>query len=136
MKKVAIIALALITAQPAIAAAPVSGKWMTTEKDSIVEVAPCGSNLCGRIIRILTPNPKGPTVDANNPNPALRNRPIQGLAILTGFADNGKNWIGSIYDPRRGKSFKSYLTRLGDGNLQVKGCIGFLCQSFVWTPVR
>jgi uncharacterized protein (DUF2147 family) len=135
MKKVAFIALALSAAQPAIAAAPVTGKWMTPEKDSIIEVASCGSALCGRIIRVLKPNPKGPTVDANNPNPALRNRPIQGLAILSGFADNGKNWIGSIYDPRRGKSFKSYLTRLTDGNLQVKGCIGFLCQSFVWTPV-
>jgi uncharacterized protein (DUF2147 family) len=134
MKKTACLALALIISTPALAAPPVTGKWVTTEKDSIVEITPCGTALCGKIIRILRPNPKGPTVDANNPNPAMRNRPIQGLTILSGFADNGKNWLGSIYDPRRGKSFKSYLTRVAGGNLEVKGCIAFMCQSFIWTP--
>lgn len=134
MKKVASLIVALTAIAPAHAAAPVTGKWMTTEKDSIVEVSPCGPALCGKIIRILKPNPKGPTVDANNPNPALRTRPIQGLTILSGFTDKGKNWAGSIYDPRRGKTFTSYMTRQANGSLEVKGCISFLCQSFIWTP--
>ncbi len=135
MKKIASLAAVLMAISSAHAAAPVTGKWMTTEKDSIVEVLPCGNALCGRIIRVLKGNPKGPTVDANNPNPALRTRPIQGLTILSGFADTGKNWQGNIYDPRRGKSFTSYMTKQANGTLQVKGCISFLCQSFIWTPV-
>jgi uncharacterized protein (DUF2147 family) len=134
MKKFACLALTLTVAAPAFAAAPVTGKWMTTEKDSIIEIGQCGTMICGRIIRILKPNPKGPTVDSNNPNPSLRNRPIQGLMILSGFTDNGKNWTGSIYDPRRGKNYTSYLARQTNGTLQVKGCISFLCQTMIWTP--
>jgi uncharacterized protein (DUF2147 family) len=135
MKSLLCFILVVTAIAPAHAAAPVTGKWMTTEKDSIVEVGPCGAALCGKIIRILKPNPKGPTVDANNPNPALRNRPIQGLMILSGFGDNGKNWAGTVYDPRRGKSFTSYLARLADGTLQVQGCItSFLCKTMIWTP--
>lgn len=126
--------LALMAAAPGVAAVPVTGKWLTTEKDSVVVIAPCGSNLCGKIERILKPNPRGPAVDSNNPNPALRSRPILGMAILTGFADAGKKWAGSIYDPRAGKVYRSELVKLANGNLQVKGCVGMFCKTMVWTP--
>ena len=125
---------AAATVAPAYAAAPVSGKWLTTEKDSIVEITPCGPAVCGRIQRILAPTPKGPPRDTNNPDPSLRSRTIQGLTILSGFKDNGKTWQGSIYDPRAGKVYKSYLTRMANGNLQVKGCVGPFCKTMVWTP--
>lgn len=128
--------LSLVGTAPANAAAPVSGLWLTTEKDSIVEIAPCGDALCGRITRILSPTPQGPPRDSNNPNPALRNRPILGLAILTGFRDAGKTWQGSIYDPRAGKTYKSFLTLLANGTLQVKGCIGPFCKTMPWTRAR
>lgn len=126
--------LALMAVAPGVAAVPVTGKWLTTEKDSVVVIAPCGSNLCGKIERILKPNPRGPAVDFNNPNPALRSRPILGMAILTGFADAGKKWAGSIYDPRAGKVYRSELVKLANGNLQVKGCVGPFCKTMVWTP--
>jgi len=128
--------LSLAAAPPAHGAASVSGLWLTTEKDSIVEIAPCGGALCGRIARILKPNPDGPPRDINNPDPALRSRPIQGLPILTGFRDSGRNWEGTAYDPRAGKSYRSYLTLLRDGTLEVKGCIGPFCRTKSWTPAR
>ena len=129
-------AASLLWALPAHAAAPVSGLWLTTEKDSVVEIAPCGEALCGRITRILAATPNGPPRDTNNPDPALRGRPIHGMAILTGFRDAGKNWIGTIYDPRAGKTYKSYLTLLANGTLQVKGCIGPFCRAMAWTRAR
>lgn len=128
--------LSIAMSAPASAAAPISGLWLTTEKDSIVEIGPCGAALCGRIARILKPNPKGPPRDTNNPDPALRNRPIQGLAILSGFRDAGKNWQGTAYDPRAGKSYRSYLTLMRDGTLEVKGCLGPFCRTKSWTPTR
>ena len=130
------LALPLFAAAPAHAAAPVSGQWLTTEKDSIVEIGPCGAALCGKIARILKPNPKGPSVDANNPDPKLRSRPILGMAILTGFRDTGKAWEGTIYDPRKGKTYHSTLTLQPNGTLSVKGCVSFLCQTMAWTRVR
>lgn len=128
--------LCLAAATPANAAASVSGFWLTTEKDSIIEIGPCGNALCGRIARILKPNPNGPPRDINNPDPALRNRPIQGLPILVGFRDAGRSWEGTAYDPRAGKSYRSYLTLQRDGTLEVKGCISFLCRTKSWTPAR
>ena len=121
---------------PAYAAAPVQGRWLTVEKDSVVEIGPCGATVCGRVARILAPTPKGPPVDENNPNPALRKRPVEGLTILSGFREDGKSWRGSIYDPRKGKTYKSFLTLLANGTLQVKGCLGPFCQSQIWTRAR
>ncbi|MFM9853753.1 MAG: DUF2147 domain-containing protein [Sphingomonadaceae bacterium] len=131
-------AMLLVTfATPAFAAAPVTGRWLTTEKDSIIEIGQCGATVCGKIAKILRPTKDGkPPFDTNNPNPALRTRPIDGLVILSGFVANGQSWKGSIYDPRAGKTYTSYLTKLANGNLKVQGCVGPFCKSFVYTPTN
>jgi uncharacterized protein (DUF2147 family) len=117
-----------VTAAPV----PVTGRWLTPERDAMVEVGPCGAKLCGRITRILKPNPNRPSTDRNNPDPALRNRPIQGLAILSGFTAEGDRWKGRIYDPRNGRDYRSELVR--EGNiLKVKGCLGPFCRTQEWT---
>jgi uncharacterized protein (DUF2147 family) len=130
--------VALLPAKPAVAAASVNGKWYTDGQDSIVEVGPCGASVCGRVAKILKPQPGGPAVpvDSNNPDPKLRTRPIQGMTILSGFKDTGKEWVGSIYDPRAGKTYKSTMVRLANGNLKVKGCWGPFCRSVYFTPVK
>lgn len=127
---------ALVTASAAAAApAPVTGRWLTVEGKAIVEVAPCGQSLCGRIVKVLKPRPGGPVVDANNPDANLRRRPIEGLAILTGFAANGDRWSGRIYDPESGKTYKSELRAAGNV-LKVKGCWGPFCRTQDWTRTR
>jgi uncharacterized protein (DUF2147 family) len=124
-------------ALPANAAVPVTGKWMTEDRDSVIEIGACGTAICGRVTRVLKMMPNGKTpVDANNPDPALRNRPVQGMMILSAFTDVGSVWHGKIYDPRSGKSYKSKLSRNPDGTLKVQGCIGFICKTFVWTPTK
>lgn len=133
--RIATAALALIAA-PLSAAAPVTGQWIPAEKDSIVEIAPCGGSICGRVIRFTAPTPEGPPVDRFNPNPALRKRPILGLAFLSGFTDGGANWKGSIYNPRDGKTYKSFLQLQKDGRLKVQGCVGPFCKSMYWTRAR
>ncbi|WP_245841858.1 DUF2147 domain-containing protein [Sphingomonas lenta] len=130
----------LFLASAAQAAPPIAGRWVTQEGDSIVTIGPCGSGggdqTCGRITTFLrrpdTPNP----TDRNNPDPALRRRPVLGLAVLTGFTDQGKDWRGRIYDPRSGKSYKSILSRNPDGTLKVQGCIAFICRTQTWRPAR
>ena len=123
-------------AAPAFAAAPIAGRWVTVEGDSVVTIGPCGATICGRITTFLrrpsTPNP----LDVNNPDPALRRRPILGMAVLSGFADKGKDWRGRIYDPRSGRNYKSIVSRQPDGSLKVQGCVAFLCRTQVWQPAR
>ena len=132
-----IIALGLL-ALPAAAhgAEPITGQWYTKDAKAIVTIAPCGKLVCGRIAKVLKPNPQGHGVDERNPNPALRNRAIVGLPILTNFNDGGSDWRGRIYDPGAGKEYRSIVKRLPDGSLQVQGCIAFFCQTQNWKPAR
>lgn len=134
-KTAALLCLGLIAAAPAPAATPVTGRWMPPEKDSVIEIAPCGGAVCGKIARILVPG-RGAVTDSNNPDPGLRKRPILGLAILNGFKDDGKSWRGNIYDPRAGKTYKSFLQMQPDGRLKVQGCVGPFCKSMHWTRAR
>jgi uncharacterized protein (DUF2147 family) len=135
--KLLFVALLALIAAPATAATPVTGKWITAERDSIIEIGTCGDTVCGKVLRLLKLNPDGkmPT-DGNNPNPALRSRPVQGIMILTGFTEGGGVWNGRIYDPKSGKSYKSKLNRNADGSLNVQGCVAFFCQAFKWTPAK
>lgn len=135
MIRVAAVALVVFAASPASAAVPITGKWFTVEKDSVIEIAPCGPKLCGRIAKLLRPV-QGPPFDRNNKNAALQNRPLLGLPILTDFIEQGTIWGGTIYDPRSGKSYKSKVSRNPDGTLKVQGCIAFFCQTQIWTKAQ
>ena len=133
MKSVLLVAI-LAGASPALAAPPVTGRWMTADKDSIIEIAPCGKRVCGRVARVIKRNPDGTMPrDANNPDPALRRRAVEGMTILSDFTPAGSVWQGRIYDPRSGRSYKSKLARNADGSLNVQGCVAFFCRSFRWT---
>ena len=124
-------ALFCVPATPAGAAPAITGRWLTEGGKALVEVAPCGASLCGRIAKVLVRSTSGVAVDRNNPDPKLRGRPIVGLPILTGFTDGGAVWKGRIYDPESGRSYRSELSREG-GTLKVKGCFGPFCRTQSW----
>lgn len=128
------IALALaFTAAPLAAAEPIAGMWVTASRDGVVRIAPCGKTLCGTLARFVVAPPGGADQrDVRNPDPSLRNRPLLGLPILTGFKEDGAVWRGTIYDPKAGKSYRSVVRRLDANRLEVKGCIGPFCQTQVW----
>ncbi len=131
----ALIAAALIGVAAASAPAPISGHWTTVDGKALVEIGPCGTQICGRIVRVLKVDPTKPTTDANNPDKTLRTRPIVGMVFLTGFTPGDDRWRGRIYDPESGKSYRSELVRDGQ-TLKVKGCIGPFCRTQVWTAAR
>ncbi len=120
----------------------VYGTWLTQSRTAHVEIADCGDGTpCGRVVWIdpasLEPGVTPETaVDRNNPDPELRDQPVLGLTLLAGFEQKREAWRGgTIYDPEAGKSYGSRLSRREDGRLQVKGCIGPICKTQVWTPV-
>ncbi len=117
------------------AAASITGRWTTKEKDAVIEIYACGSNMCGKISKYLKTPPNGvDQKDVNNPNKALRTRKVLGINILNNLKADGDKWRGTIYDPRNGKSYRSVVYKQKNGNLNVQGCIGPICQSQVWTP--
>ncbi|KQR87508.1 DUF2147 domain-containing protein [Sphingomonas sp. Leaf343] len=126
---------AAATATPILATTPIAGRWITEEKTAIVTIGPCGAAICGRLTTLLKQPPSGPPVDSNNPDPKLRQRPLEGLVILSGFTEKGDDWRGKIYDPRSGKTYKSILKRDANGTLKVQGCIAFFCRTQRWSLV-
>jgi uncharacterized protein (DUF2147 family) len=133
-------ALAALLAGNALAADGPVGEWLTERRDARVRIAPCedrGDRLCGTITWAQRPPdaPEGPLLDRNNCDPALRTRPIVGLPLLAGFAQDGENhWGGgTIYDPRSGKTYKSRMRLEAPDLLDVAGCILFLCKGETWT---
>jgi uncharacterized protein (DUF2147 family) len=141
--RLALLALSLLAPfglvlTPAHAGEPVTGRWVTEEKDAVVAIAPCGGSgskgaMCGTIDRFLVAPPQGlDQRDVNNPEPKLRTRKLLGMPILTSFVADGNLWRGRIYDPKSGKSYRSIIRRKGPNVLEVKGCIGPFCQTQLW----
>ncbi|WP_010408290.1 DUF2147 domain-containing protein [Citromicrobium sp. JLT1363] len=121
-------------AVPALAADPISGRWVTQEKNAIVTIGNCGSSVCGKISKFLETPPDGANQrDVNNPDKSLRSRKLMGLPVLTGLREDGDLWRGDIYDPEAGKTYRSVIRRKGANRLEVKGCIGPFCQTQIWT---
>jgi len=128
-----------VVSQPARAgdpAAEISGPWLTDGGDSIVRFESCGTGWCGRIARILRPNPGGPGADVHNPDPGLRHRPMEGLQLFSLDRFDDKAWRGTVYDPRSGRTWQAMVRRSGPAVLEIKGCFAVFCQTRHWSSAR
>ncbi len=121
-----------------VAAAPaIEGLWRTDDGSAVVEILPCGQQMCGRIARVLATGPNVPRTDVNNSDPKRRNRPLVGLQILSGFDASASEWKdGKAYDPKSGNSYDARLRLNADGSLRVTGCVLIVCRSVRWTRTR
>lgn len=136
MKIWTVATLVLLMATTAFSAGPddVLGAWKTDGGDSWLELFECGEKICGTIVWLKVPNyidsNDGPVgnikVDRKNPDPALRNRPILGLQIMTGLTAKGDNrWEGgTCYNPESGKSYKCKMHLISPDKLELRGYIG------------
>ncbi|PEQ14041.1 hypothetical protein B2G71_06075 [Novosphingobium sp. PC22D] len=131
---------ALLAASPAFAdeADSVIGKWRTPSKNGVVEIAPCGASICGRLIDSdnIRKNPE--LRDTENKDESKRGRKLKGLMILSGFErDDGKWTGGSVYNPEDGGTYKGTITPTGANSLKLKGCIVWpLCKTQTWKRIR
>lgn len=144
------ILLSSALATPAVAdgraQADIRGLWTTDSGEAKVRIEPCGEGaaaerLCGRIEWLEEPLEADGSQkrDDENPDPALRDREILGLAILEGFPvrpdAKGVYSGGTIYDPENGKTYSCKITPSGDDELKIRGFIGvsLLGRTTVWT---
>jgi uncharacterized protein (DUF2147 family) len=109
----------------------VRGLWIDhrdVEKRKVaVWIEDCDGLLCGHIYWLKKPLAHGqPKRDKHNPDARLRNRPLCGLRILSGFKRTGDGtWsAGQIYNPSDGRTFSSTMTLESDGGLRIRGYIG------------
>ena len=115
------------------------GFWLTSQ--SIVQVKNCDKSLCATIEHLFVDDDVDPKsiMDSNNKKRSLRDRPLIGINLLEEFPSNasGKKVLkgGKIYDPGRGRVFKSNLYLLDDGTLKVEGCLMGICDHEIWQPL-
>tara|TARA_Y100000816_G_scaffold143095_1_gene101456 strand:- start:147 stop:590 length:444 start_codon:yes stop_codon:yes gene_type:complete len=116
------------------------GHWQTSS--SIVLVKECNRELCAFIEKITTEDKDNfkQILDVNNRNKSLRQRPLVGINLLQDFSYPDKNIKmlrnGKIYDPGRGRIFKSNLYILDNGNLKVEGCFLRICGHEEWSRLK
>lgn len=113
------------------------GRWSTPSRHGVVEIAACGSSICGRLMESdhIRTNPAYP--DSANRDPALRSRALKGLTILQGFRRDGEGWSGgTIYNPEDGGTYKATVTLADANTLKLKGCIVWpLCKTQTWKRI-
>src|SRR4051794_26120715 len=118
------LALAAIAFGAAAQEAPVLGRWLTEDRDGVVETYPCGTEFCGRIVWYAKQGERHR--DGNNPDPALRARPICGLQVLGGFKPDGSGgWKdGWAYAPETGKTYRAQLGLRDARTMELRGYVG------------
>lgn len=145
------VTLAALAAPAAAQQGDATGLWLTEGGKAKVRIAPCSSfpavvsaapdQLCGAIEWLAEPDTEAgtPKTDRNNPDERLRDRPILGLLMLTGFrpAEEPGSWDGGrIYNPEDGETYRSTMTlRDGGARLEVRGYVGLpvFGKSQLWT---
>jgi uncharacterized protein (DUF2147 family) len=117
------------------------GVWEVGSGKARVKVFAYGNKFGGKIVWLKEPNyPEGGVkVDKNNPDEALRTKPLLGYTNLTGFEakGDGKYENGTIYDPENGSTYNCVITMPDDNTLEVRGYIGvsLFGRTDVWKRV-
>ena len=114
------------------------GYWLTSQ--SIVLVEKCNDELCATIEHIFVEEGADPEsiLDTNNKDKSQRERSIKGINLIAGFkyVSGSKEYKGGkIYDPGRGRVFKSNIYLLNNKNLKVEGCLMRICGNEEWRPL-
>jgi uncharacterized protein (DUF2147 family) len=134
MGKTGLIVAALITicSITAALADDIVGTWQMEDGNVSVEVGRGEKSLYGRIVALQRPLDKNgnPLLDKENPDPALRSRPIVGLTVFQDMKVVGPNrWEGPIYVPADGNTYEASVYVSG-GALKVQGCVAIiLCRT-------
>ena len=128
MRTTALAALFAFTATVA-SADPVHGVWQTSPDDNgnfgHIEVAACGSAVCGVLIRAY--DGAGKQIPSDNVG-----RQIVWDMMAKGGGSYGD---GKVYAPDRDRTYNSRMTLEGD-RLTVEGCVFGICRGSQWKRVN
>ncbi|MFZ5972929.1 MAG: DUF2147 domain-containing protein [Bacteroidota bacterium] len=117
------------------------GVWESGNGKARIKIDRAGDKFTGRIVWLREPKDENgnPKVDKNNPNEALRKKPLLGYSMLKDFIYAGnKVWEeGTIYDPESGSTYSCTITMTDENTLDVRGYIGvsLFGRTDVWKRV-
>ena len=132
--KLAVVLGCLACAAFAVEESEVLAEWLVETGDARVEIYKAADGTYeGRLCWLREPEyPAGdpeagkPRRDRDNPDKALRDRPMQGLVFMTGFRYDGDGkWKGGkVYDAENGKTYSCKMTLKDRETLEIRGYIG------------
>ncbi len=103
-------------------AGDIVGNYLVPSKDGAIQIYEKAGKYYGKIILNKDPN----KLDVNNPDKAKQTQKVLGMTILNDFTFDGDDiWEnGTIYDPKNGKTYSCKITRLANGDLNIRGFMG------------
>ena len=128
MKAVALTTLfvaASAFAQPR-ATTPVEGYWKNPIGSAIIQIAPCGDTLCGKVVWASARGQHEVAKNTSN---------VVGTTVLTNLKYARGHWAGSLYVPDDNIHVSAKLQLIGDGRMKLTGCglMGLICRTQIWT---
>ena len=128
MRVVALFSLliaASAAAQPR-AAAPIEGYWKNPIGSAIIQIAPCGDLLCGKVVWASARGQREVAQHTSN---------VVGMTVLTGVRHTRGHWSGSLYIPDDNIHVSAKLQLLPDRKMKLTGCglMGLICRTQIWT---
>ena len=130
------VAAVLVLCTTSALASPV-GLWRAKDGAEI-RIAACGSALCGHVAKArIDPTTGRPVLNRHNPDPARRNRPLTGTAILIGMRAEGPGrWVGRLYNEDDGRLYDGRMIELGRAHIRIEGCSLGICGGEEMTRIR
>ena len=137
----ALIVLTFAAATSAADEATPVGVWAHPNGRIHMQVSPCGKEFCAKLTWFKSPNDDEgkPRLDVNNPDPALRSRPLLGLQVLHGLHSTAEGaWEGTVYNPDDGDDYSAEMSIEPDGTLRVRGYVldPLFGKTLIWTRVK
>lgn len=125
--------------------ADIEGKWNSVDDEtgqprsriSITQQA--DGTYVGTIDEIFNPSSDPTTLRCTACKGDLKNQPMLGLPLLWDLKVDGDGYSGGyIVDPESGKEYKLKAKVNSDGNLEVRGFIGFslIGRTQTWLPAN
>ena len=144
MKKLFLFTISLFVSSLIFAAVnpdDIIGVWQAGKGKGHVQIFKENGKYYGKLIWITNPKDVNgkPKLDKNNPNPALRSKPLLGLTMLKNFKYDDGEWSGGqIYNPSDGKEYKAYIKLKDLNTLDLRGYVGISLfgKTDTWIRVR
>jgi len=114
------------------------GTWKTIDDEtkkvkSIVEIYEKNGVVFGKIVKLIG---ESQDTKCDKCKGSKFNKPIVGMVFVWGMKKDGDKYEdGKILDPKNGKTYTCKMW-IEDGNLKVRGYIGFFYRTQTWYKVK
>jgi len=122
----AFVLIAALAIQAPASTASIEGRWKSPGGNSIIDIAPCGSALCGTVAW-ASARAKQDSRKATDQ--------LVGTQLLTGLQQDKKGtWRGKLFIPDKNMRVTAKIDPVGTSQLKVSGCAAgkALCKSALW----